>query len=592
MEVKVNGNYIELGDSLPAITKKSIDINNPSARFIDYTNKFQVPDTDQNRVIFESPYAIGSNNKALDKLYNVEIEDIFRIFAGTGTLTDSTWNKYNLQVVDDATNFFKNLDVRLNSLSDPNNPTAIAAPTWDDCDTELTEAAIAALQTASPDNCWVWGKLCLHENARIENTDQATGVARLKYSRPSFYLQAFLKRAIELNKYTYILSTIDLAISAYHSLFYFTSYQKTFNAAYTEGAITGLDTNDFAHADVTVTTDAIDIGVKKTIFRLRGIITTDATASIVIRGTDNADPTKVTESTLVLGIGSQLVDFTTSEFFAETGMTIDVRVVGPDATVSIAALLYTNLNDKDFDLSTNPFYGYKIKVYDNLPDLTYLDLFRTMCVIGNQYHKVDNFSKVFSWETLANVNKNNAADWSDKFIITSEATTSGFTGVYQKNWLKYNNDITVNPKKGWSFFPSDNKILSVEGDYLVLKYGASNDVTINGNEIAQMKVYSDAARILTQPVNMRLFKIEGTRLVFEPISWTNLIENNYKDWFNALYRIRVITCDVALTKLDVLAWQPKQLVYIDYFKTVFIVLEINNFIPGKKTKVKLLGYGR
>jgi hypothetical protein len=591
MEVKVDGQYVELGDSLPAITKKSIDINSPSTRFLDQTNKFSLPATNKNRALFENPSVIGSNNRAFDKLYNVEIEDVFRIFAGTGTLTGGTYNKYDLQVVDDATNFFKNLDVRLNSIQDPNNPTQINAPTWDDCDTLLSEAAIAALQTASPDNCWVWGKCCLHENAKIENTDQTTGSSRLKYSRPSFYLQAFLKRAIELNGYAYTLSTIDLAVSACHSLFFFTSYQKTLNAAYGEGAITGLDTNDFAHSDIAVTSGAINIAAKKTIFRLRGIITSDANATIVIRGIDNADPTKITESTLQIAIGSQLVDFTTSEFFAETGMTIDIRIP-EDATVSIDALLYTLLNDKDFDLNTNPFAEYKIKVYDNLPDLTYLDIFRTMCVIGNQYHVVDNFNKVFSWETLANINKNNAVDWSSKFIQTSEQVTSVFTGLFQKNWLKYQNDITVNPKKGWHFFATDNKVLPVEGDYLALKYGASNDVTIGGNEIAQIKVYNNTTRILTQPVNIRLLKISGTCLLFEPLSWSNLATEFYDNWFRSLYRIRQISAEFNLSKLDVINWYPKQLVYIDYFKTVFIVLEISNFIPGRKTKVKLLGYGR
>jgi hypothetical protein len=40
MELIINGEIIELGDSSPAITKKSIDIDNPSSRFVDYTNKF------------------------------------------------------------------------------------------------------------------------------------------------------------------------------------------------------------------------------------------------------------------------------------------------------------------------------------------------------------------------------------------------------------------------------------------------------------------------------------------------------------------------------------------------------------------------
>jgi hypothetical protein len=579
MEVKINGKYLELGDSSPAITKKSIDIDSPSTRFMDFTNKFTVPATDANRAVFENPYVIGSNNRSFDKLYNVEIEDIFRIFFGTGFLDGSTFDKFNLQVVDESTNLFSNIDVRLNKIK------------WDDQDAELTEAYLNAHDTANLENCWVWGKLCLHENALIENTDQTTGTARLKYSRPCFSVQGFLKRAIILQGYNYVPSTVELAISAWHDKFYFTSYQKILSIAYNNESITGLDTNDFQHADLTVSDTAINIGTKKTLFRLRGTITSDASCEFIIRATDNSDPTKITESKLQIGVGETNVDFTTSEFYAETGMTIDVRLSG-DANVSIAGLLYTLLNDKDFDLSTNPFVGYLIKVYDNLPDLTYLDLFKLICVVGNQFQKVDVYNKIFSWDTMANLGKMNSVDWSDKFIQTSESTTNSFTGVFQKNWLKYTNDITVNPQKGWGSFRTDNEKLAVEGDYLILKFGASNDVAINSNQIAHVKLYSNTSRILTQTVNMRLFEINGSNLSFEPLSWSNLAEKNYGNWFMSLYRIRQINADFNLSKMDVITWHEKQLVYIDYFKTTFIVLEISNFIPGKKTKVKLLAYGR
>jgi hypothetical protein len=578
MEVRVNGEYIELGNSYPAITKKSIDINSPSTRFIDFTNRFDIPYTNENSRILENPNAIGSNNRAFDKLLNVTIEDVFKIFSGRGYLDSSNKDKFSMQVVDTSTELFKSLDKKLNTVN------------WDDKDLTLTTTDIDANDTVNIDSPWLWGKLCLHENAIQANTDQTTGDARCKYSRPSWYVQGLLKRAIALQGYNYSPSTMELAISAAHTAFYFTSYQKTIAAvAYNPAgsvAITGLNTNDFEQG-VTTASTTINIGTSKTKFRLRGTVTSDAIMTLIVRATDNVDPTKISESKLVIGIGSQAVDFTTSEFQSTDGYTIDIRIDGT-GTVTIDALLYTLLSDKDADLSTNPFLNYKIKVYDNLPDLTYLDLFRIICVAANQYQIVDSYNKTFGFGSMAQLNKMNSVDWSEKFIIDSESITSRFPGVFKKNWLKYENDITVNPELGWSSFITDNESLADEGDYIALKFGASIDTAFG----AQMNIYNDTTRIPDQVLKMRLFQITGSVLEFEPLSWVNLAANYYVNWFNSMYRIRSIDADFNLSKLDVLKWHEKQLVYIDYFKTTFIVLEISNFIPNKKTKVKLLAYGR
>lgn len=582
MEVNVNGEYVELGDSLPAITRKSIDINSPSTRFMDITNKFQLPYTNKNARILKNPNAVGSNNRALDKLYNVVIEDVFKLFSGKGFVESTTRDKFNLQVVDSSIDLFKSLDIRLRAIN------------WDDLDLTLTTTDIDANDTANLDSCWIWGKTCLHEKALQINTDQTIGDDRCKYSRPSLYVNGLLKRAIALQGYNYSPSTVELAISPWHTQFFFTSYQKTFIAAAFAPAgtlaITGLNTNDFEQG-VTTTSGTINIGATKTKFRLRGTVTSDAIITLVVRATDNVDPTKISESKLVLAIGSQDVDFTTSEFQSNDGYTIDLRLDGT-GNVSVSAFLYTIISDKDLDLSTNPFLNYRIKAYDNLPDLTYLELFKLICVVGNQYQIVDTYTKSFSFETLANINKNNSVDWSDKFVIGSEQITAQYLGLYQKNWLKYENDITVNPELGWFSFDTDNESFAIEGDYISLKFGASNDVTLNSNDIAQINVYNDTTRIPDQSLKMRLFSIQGSNLKFESVSWGSIAANYYANLFNSLYRIRSIDADFNLNKFDVLTWHPKQLVYIDYFKTTFIVLEISNFIPGRKTKVKLLAYGR
>ena len=583
MEVIVNGQQVELGNSFPAITRKSVDINDPSARFIDFTNKFQLPDTFNNREIFDSPAAIGSDNRSFDKLFDAEIRDVFKIFKGKGYLDSGAKDKFSLQVVDDSKELFKALDIRLSSIS------------WDDCDTELNQTAINLLDALDIDNCWFWGKACYHASALKINTDQTTGDARCKYSRPAFYVQGLLNRAVVQAGYSLTSPLPDLAFSSCHTDFFFTSYQKTIAVTYNPSgtlAMDDLDTNDFEHADITATDTEIDIGTRKAKFRLRGSITSNAIVTLYIRATDSVDPTKVSESKIVLGVGTQIVDFTTSEFSSTNGNDVDIRFEGTGQVVFNDVLLYTLLSDKDEDLSTNPWLDYKIKAHDNLPDLTYLDLYRLICVVSNKYHVVDNYSRVLSFGTLAGLNKLNQVDWSDKFIQGSETLTSQFSGLYKKNWLKYDNDLTVKPDLGWSYFLTDNESMEAEGDYLMFKFSASNDVTFGATTCAHVPIYNDTTRIPDQEIKIRLFVASGSVLSFASISWTAIVSAYYDEWFSSLYRIRAIEAEFNLSKLDVLKWKSKQLVYIDYFKTVFIVLEISNFIPGQRTQIKLLGYGR
>jgi hypothetical protein len=579
MEITIDGQTAELGSSMPSITKRSVDINNPSARFVDSTNRFVMPDTVRNRTIFQSPHAVGSNNRSYEKLYNCVLNDVFQIFKGKGFLDSGSRDKFNFQLVDESKELFKALDTQLKNIS------------WDDKDTILTTAAIDALDAADPTTCWFWGKACYHSAAFIGNTDQTTGDSRTKYSRPAFYVTGLLKRAVEQAGYDFTVPDIDLAISSNHKQFFFTSYQKTFNATFNPAGsltVTGLNTYDFKHADVTATSTEVTM-LHRTILRFRGHVTTNADIIFGVHAHDGPHTKEIVNEFLLPRDG--YIDFSTSEIYdTPAGMIAYLYFTGTGVVTFTDVLMYTNLSEDYEDLSANHWLGFKIKAHDNLPEFTYLDLYRLICVVSNSYHSIS--GKVFGWDTFANLNKMNSVDWSDKFIIGSEQVNANFPGLFQKNWLKYSNDETVKFDLGWSYFESDRESLEAEGDYLVLNFGASKETNIDGDNIAYVPIYSDETRIADQEISPRLFIIDGSRLLFQPLSWDELIETYYENWFNSLYRIRAIQADFNLNKLDVLKWYPKQLVYIDYFKTTFIVLEISNFIAGIKTKVKLLAYGR
>lgn len=582
MEVRINGIAADLGGSFPAITRKSINPNNISIRHIDITNKFKLPDTNINRQIFDSPAGVGTNNRSFDKLYNVTITDTFEIFSGKGFLSDSDSDTFSFQVVDKSKDLFTALDVPLNSID------------WSDLYTDLSQTSINTLDSASEDHCLFWGKACYHNDPLKINTDLTTGDGRCKYSRPSLYVHGLLKRAIELQGYTYTANDVDLAIGMNNEKFYFTSYQKTMSATYNPSgtlAMTLLSTADFEHGDLTTTSTTIAIGTKKTMFRVRGSVESDAIIYMIIRAIDDVDSSKISESKFTIPIGTNDIDFYTSEFQSDDGITIDIRFEGT-GELTFTAELYTNLEENEEDLSTNPWLDYRILIHDNLPDITYHSLLKLICVIGNCFPSINNREKAFAFGSFSGMNKMNSVDWSNKFIQRSEKINPDFSSLCQCNYLKYENDETISASVGLGSFSTDNESLDGEGDYITIQYSASKEVTIDSNDIVHINLYNNTGRIPDQSVSMRLFWVNSDKLQFNQLQWTALAANYYSALFDSLYRVRAISCEMNLSKLDVLSWSENKLVYIDYFKSTFIVLEINNFIPGRSTSVQLLNYGR
>lgn len=581
MELKIDGVTVQLGDSKPSITKKSIDINNPTNRFIDFTNSFKLANTVATRKTLNSPQAVGSNNKSFDKFFNASLHDVFKIFSGKGFLTDASVSSMSFQIVDGAKELYQALNIKLKEIL------------WDDKDTTLETTSIDALDTIDINNCWFWGKACYHVQGLQINTDQTTGNDRCKYSRPAFYVQGLLNRAITNAGYTLTSPLPDLAFSSNHDHFYFTSYQKTISETYVvagTAAMTGFDTYDFKMSAVSVTNTTVG-GLRKFYIRIRGHITTTAAMQMLIHCVD-VTGNKVIDSVIILP-SDGYIDFTSSEIYdGPTGMTVSMSLVGTGTVVFDDVIAYSNLDEKNIDLSANPYLGSKIKAYDHLPDMTYLDLLKLICVISFKYPVVDTFNKTVTFESLANLNKLNSVDWSDKFIQGSESISAEAQTLAQKNWLKYKNDLTVPNQLGFSSFETDNETLEAERDYINLNFSATKEVVLNSNEIAQVPIYDDTTRITDQTINIRLFYATGSLLQFKPIAWEQLVTSYYSNYFNSLYRVRAIDAYFNLNKMDILKWTPKQLVYIDFFKTTFMVLEINNFISGRKTKVKLLAYGR
>lgn len=574
MELEVNGIKADLGNATPAITRKSFDIENPQDRFIDITNRFVLPYTPVNNEIFNSPLAVNSSNDSFDKFYTVKYIDQFIIFNGYGILTGGNRRKgYELQIIDKSTDVFAYLDALL------------TAKLWDDYDIYLTTTSRNTVDNESIDHPIVWPHICYHK----KKISSKTSLTDLKYSRPCIYLPGLLNLRLSDIGYSFT-STKKLALTLNHENFFFTSYQKIITGTVNDGNnFSNLNVDDFS-TYVTVGSTTIDVLGLQSKFRLRGTIEASADLVITISAYDSVAGTTEVQKFNISSEDTE-IDIETGELQSENNtLSYSFAVSGGDLTMT-ACYLYSLHPEKDVtNLDTNPFSGFLIKVQDNLPDITFKDIYKTMCISENSTHIIDTLDRIFELRSFANINKLNSLDWSDRFIQETDDISGTFSNLAKKNWLRYDNDETVPKYLGRSYFEVNNDTLQDEKDYIVFPFSASEQTEISGNEIVSINMYEDTMRISDQTINIRLIEVDSGYSSFSNLDWNNL-KLEFEGLFNSLYRIRAINCKMSLNKLDVLGWDLVQLVYIDYYSAYFIVNEISDFVSNTLTDVKLLKYG-
>lgn len=592
MRLEINGTEADLGANIIAITRQVIDLDNLSLRNIDITNRLRLPKSNVNQQIFNSADRVETNNDGLDLIYQSKIIDQFFIFNGIGTLNETNL-RYNFQLIEASKNLFKSLNDKINKLS------------YDDQDFTFNDANYDILKVIDDDSIWVWPIVAMHEDTVESKTRFTSGDAGLKWSRPMLNFKKILTDLIENQGWTINIDTdiIDrLAISANAQRFYVTSYQKTFNASYTLSGsqdLTGYNTNDFEFG-VTTLFASFSIGNTPTAFKLRGPVIADTDVIFQVVATSTPSNKIITKEFKILE-GQTDVDFTTSEFKpsdSDTGITIKVRLSGTGDFEFTDTLFYSIIEEQQLgNLSSNNLIGYRVKAFDNMPDKTQMDIFRTALIITNSIIEPNSFKKEINLKSLKFISKLKSKDWSSKFEGT-EGTYSiknTISGYAQKNNLIYDNDESVAVDLGLDFFEIDNEISQDETDVLKIEFGASNEVEIENQSktIAHLLCYDDTERI--NELNDRIvYLFDDTTPAtytmgrFIELDWRTLKETYYKTWFNSFNRLRIIEGYANLNKSDVINHDFIDLVYIDKFKSTFFVLIMDDYIAGELTKIKLL----
>lgn len=592
MRLEINGREADLSNDIIAITRQVIDVSNLSTRNIDITNRFRLPKTNNNQAIFNSADKIETNNTGFDKLYQSKLIDQSFIFNGTGFLNEAN-GFYSFQLVDLSKDLFAKLGEKINMLG------------FDEYDFTFNQTSYDALKLIDSNNVWVWPIIAMHDNKILANTRFTAGDSGLKYSRPVFNFKKILTDAIEAVGWTIELDSpiVDrLAVSSNASKFYLTSYQKTLTEELSLSGvenIADLDVNDFENS-VTPTDTTISIGTTPSIFRLRGNVTTDTDTTIKFKSL-SVPSGSIQEKEFTVKSGQTYIDFKTSVFKpsgSDTNVSVSITIDGNGTFNFVDTLLYTIIEEQDLGaFSLNNLIGYRVKAFDNLPDKKQIDIFHDAIRVTNSIIEPDSFNKTIKLRSLKALSKNNSIDWSDKFNADEGQWTqiNRLSGYAQQNYLIYDNDDTVQSSLGEDFFTINNEALEDQTDVLQLKWGASEEVELNGFTIASFNVYNDTDR--ENEVNDRLIYVYDNEEAatytlggFIQVDWRTLRANYYQNWFDSFSRLRIIEGVADLNKLDVIGHDFLQLVYIDSFKSSFFVHILEDFEPGKLTKVELLKF--
>lgn len=584
MELEINGYSADLGTAIIAISRAAIDIDNLSLKKIDITNSFNLPKTQTNNQIFNSPYVINSNNTSLDSAYPAKLIDQFFIFNGKGFLKELA-STYKFQLAEKSKEFFNDLNQDIKCLD------------FEADDFPYNTTSYNSLKLLS-NSVFVWSIICQHEKKLTANTLFASGTAKLKFTRPLFRFKTILDKIFTSRGWTleYDEELLDqLAITSNAEQFFVTSYQKTLSGTYVISGsytLTGLDTYDF-YFSVVLTSTTIDIGNIKTAIRLRGGISCTAEIKITVKADNGTD---VTSEEFYINQDTTELDITTSEFESDTGNNyISIEFEGTGSVTFDDTLLYTIIEEQNLgNFSDNNLVGYRVKAYDNLPEIDQIDIFKDALVLMNGIIKPDSLNSKIVIKSLKNTNRLKSYDWSAKVNEKSEKITPFFGNYGRTNYLQYDNDETIDSIIGRNFFQINNDSLKESHVAIEMRYSASREVTINSYIMADMNIYSDTERL--NELNDRLLYVYNdptdtfTVARFSQLDWTNLKDNYYDKFFDSLSRPRIITVEMNLNKLDVLGFDFLKLVYIEYFKSYFYVLSIDDFVPNELTKVKLLKF--
>jgi len=383
----------------------------------------------------------------------------------------------------------------------------------------------------------------------------------------------------------------ELIVSAANT-FVFTSYEKKYNTTLniTGSELLDLSGPNFIKTDTVSGTTILQLNYDSKI-RFRGNVTATSDFVLQIIGSTVSGDSLTQQFYINAGTGD--VDFT-SELYKTANPTYNLQFnfIGTGDLTFDNLYLYTIIDENDFGtMSSANFTDFKVKTYDNLPDVSQKELFKHALVSVGGFFTTDNFRKKIKINSVVELSKLGAIDWSNKFVEDTERAYP-LSGYAKTNYYNYNNGDTkpVNLSRG--SFDVDNETLTKVTNVYDSIFAASPEVEISGQTMADNTVYDDTERINDINTLIAYYEVVSTYTVarFETLNGTSLLATYYTDFISAIQKGVIFGAQFNLNKSDYFLFDFTKLVYISQLKSVFYVLSISDYSESELTKVTLLKY--
>lgn len=571
----IEGIEADLGSAVVAITRQVFLLENLNDRNLAFTNTFELPNSQTNKKIFGNPANVASTSQGFDKLYRTTFENGGQIIYGWGVLKEAN-STYKFQITDRAADFWAGLDGLITDYLDESLDDFI-----------FNKTAVDNLGVLN-DSIWLWPVISMH-TARTAAKSPLNNTKPEEYSRPLVSLQKLAERAFVRAGWLYTPQSFEFPflVSANHSDFFFTSFENDINEIRLALSSAPLQLQAGAFTKNVTFNPAGEIANIETgaTIRLRGIlfVAENQTAKISVIFDNGSETFNYFEGTHEIDLTCSNPDATTFYVRLQTSGAAELTVK-----------VYTLYSETVKALNTNPWNGYRVKAFDNMPDFSLMDLARAVFQLRGLYFDTDSHTPAVKFIRPNDLDIRAAVDWSGKFIPGSEKVRADFGSYAKINHLHYTNDETVPAHLGCYDFSVLGAGRQAEGTAVQLPFGASFDIELSDIVCSYIPIYNNTERT-TKEKNIRLFEyyytpLEGGKLAaqFGTIGWAHVAENYYQKIFDALYRTRVVECEIMLRPADFSNYDFSRPVYISELQSHFLVLQIAEFVRNLPTKVLLL----
>jgi hypothetical protein len=588
--LELDNEAVELGNNVIALTKQAYAFDNPEFRYLDISNRINLPQTQVNRLRTKNPNLLGGTNRPFESTGSARYFNDTILFNGAYIVDESTGEQASVQLIDSAKIFFEKLRESIRNLS------------LDTYDFTFNVTSYESLKDFS-NSVWVWPVISMHiDKSEAKTLDPDAGTilnSHLRYSRPFFSVKRLIELIFENENWSLNYESIlldGLVFSSNHDKFYLQSYNKTVDKIITTTGNLGdysTDVNFNNGVSVAASTFTIDNTID-TIIRVRGNIVATGDFTITL----NYDSGKTVQNFFISETDTEINISSTDLKDGATGV-ITITVTGSGTLTFDNCLLYTLIDENNLgDLSTDPIIGYNVATYDNIQNLSKIELFKVCYTLLNGYLTTDTLRQEVNLNLLNKLSKLNAINWSNKFISDREKLpkiSDNFGNFSKVNYFSYSNDETVNEFYGRGRFDIDNNKLEKEGNWIEIAFSASYDTTLYGYDLAVMEKYADT--IKANDLNIRLlyaYRPSGqdyTIARFQDLHGQRILDNYYFDLIESFKRLRYVeNAKFDLRKGDFLGVDFSKLVYIKYYNSYFYILNVENFVTGRETNCNLLKF--